>query len=445
MQIRFHLLPHVLALVFSTLLGCTANEQIRTNFDPTTGNRNKAVIESNDDYTLGYVEFDDQGQFWDLCQRKAVEQMIANEAGINSPNQTPQPIILVAFVHGWKDNAQYNDSCLSAMKHILIQLNIAEHTQPNPRKIVGVYLAWRGLSQFVEPFKELSFWGRKETAHKVGGYGSMTEMFVDLANLQSKSQKSLVALHKPSPPTELIIIGHSFGAAAVYSALSQMITERFVNSVPLGTPLQPIGDQIILLNPAFEAQRYYDLYQMAQAIKTFPQNQRPVFSVFTSKGDSATQYFFPIGQFFSTLFDATRDCDQWTRGLQTIAWYKLFRNHELKFNPNTSQTTSLAGTWNPQTQQHELHNRAQMRRSIANIKRQRAKWHPNAAKPQTYNFDDTILAPIDDDYRPGDPFIIGLADKQIMANHDDIDNPVLINFLREYVQFCESGTTRPSQ
>jgi hypothetical protein len=28
------------------------------------------------------------------------------------------------------------------------------------------------------------------------------------------------------------------------------------------------------------------------------------------------------------------------------------------------------------------------------------------------------------------------VDKKIMKDHDDIDNPVMLNFLREYMQFC---------
>jgi hypothetical protein len=29
------------------------------------------------------------------------------------------------------------------------------------------------------------------------------------------------------------------------------------------------------------------------------------------------------------------------------------------------------------------------------------------------------------------------VDKKIMKDHDDIDNPVLINFLGEYILFCQ--------
>jgi hypothetical protein len=235
----------------STMIGCTSNQPFRTNYEAVEGDRTKEVIESTPNYKLGFVEFDDQGWFWDTRQRTAVEQMIRDEAGIGSAQgATPQGIILVAFVHGWKDNAAYDGDGVQAFRQILQQLSAAEQAQKDHpvRKVVGVYVAWRGLSATWEPFKELSFWERKDTAHKVGGYGAMTALLVDLENIQ---KESLNALTKNAPRTELIIIGHSFGGAAVYSALSQIITERFVNTLEKGKRLKPLGDQVILLNPAF--------------------------------------------------------------------------------------------------------------------------------------------------------------------------------------------------
>jgi len=38
----------------------------------------------------------------------------------------------------------------------------------------------------------------------------------------------------------------------------------------------------------------------------------------------------------------------------------------------------------------------------------------------------------------GDPFLIVSVDKKIMKDHDDIANPVIINFLGEFILFCQS-------
>ena len=129
-------------------------------------------------------------------------------------------------------------------------------------------------------------------------------------------------------------MGHSFGGAAVYSALSQIVTERFVDTIPHGEPLKPLGDQVILLNPAFEASRHYDLNQMAVSIGQYPTNQRPVLSIFTSKGDWATHYAFPIGRFISTMFEKNRDEQQKTANRDAVGWFTPFITHDLIFNTN---------------------------------------------------------------------------------------------------------------
>ena len=62
----------------------------------------------------------------------------------------------------------------------------------------------------------------------------------------------------------------------------------------------------------------------------------------------------------------------------------------------------------------------------------------DATAPATYSFDDCTLNP-KASFRPGDPFMIVSVDKKIMSGHNDITNPVLINFLREFVLFCQTN------
>ena len=430
-----------------SMVGCTANLPIRTSLqaddvpgvDPT-----KAVIETTPDYKLGIVEFDDQGWFWIPQQRVVVEQMIRQQAGLGAElgaglgsgnGGSSQGIILVAFVHGWKDNAQRDNDGLKAFRGILTQLNKAEQAQQDhpARKVVGVYGAWRGLSATWEPFKELSIWDRKDTAHKVGGYGAMTQLLVDLDNIQ---KESLEKLPPNAPRTELIIIGHSLGAAAVYSGVSQILTARFADAILKHERLKPLGDQIILLNPAFEAGRHYNLDQMAHSIEHYPADQRPVLSIFTSKGDWATHYVFPISRYFSTIFDKYRDAAQRKANVETVGWYEPFVTHELIYRGGTRAPATQTSTLNLATLQHELSSTDRLLASHENIKAQRSKWQPGDHPPRTYDFDDTVLRPLNG-FHPGDPFLVVSVDKPIMEDHNDINNPVLINFIREYIQFCQ--------
>jgi len=423
--------------------GCTSNTPFRTNLTPCDPAQSgaacaDAVIESTPEYKLGFVEFDDQGWFWNTNQAITVEKMIRTEAGIGQANNQ-QGIVIVVFVHGWKNNAATGDTNVNTFRTTLQYLRAAELAQTNhgPRKIVGVYAGWRVLSAEWEPAKELSFWERKDTAHKVGGGGALTELLVDLETLQQDSNTNWLAPH--APRTELIIVGHSFGAAAVYSAISEIVTERFVDTVKQGQPLKPLGDQVILLSPAFEASRHYNLNQMAVSIGQYPTNQRPVLSIFTSEGDWATHYFFPLGRFFSTVFEKNRDANQRKANRQAIGWFQPFMTHHLIYNTNAEARANGSSTFNAATGKHELHNSDRLQESINNVHLQREKWHPNNRNAATYHFDDVILKP-KWNFRPGDPILVVSVDKKIMKDHDDIGNKVLINFLMQYILFCQTDS-----
>jgi hypothetical protein len=312
------------------------------------------------------------------------------------------------------------------------------------RKVVGVYAGWRGLSAKWEPFKECSFWGRKNTAHKVGHQGALTELLVSLESIQESGNR---LISDSTQRTELIIIGHSFGGAAVYSAISQMITERFIDSVEYhAQPIKPLGDEVILLNPAFEASRHYNLNELATRISHYPEKQRPVLAIFTSRTDQATRFWFPVGQFFSMVFQRhRRDRHQRSADLEAVGWFKPFITHTLNYDAG-DKAGVITGpvnhtTINPKINKHEKHTTEKLTASIENLHDQRKKWHPNADKAMTFSFDDCELKPREH-FRPGDPFFVVSVDKRIMNGHNDIANPVLLNFLREFILFCK---TKPGE
>ncbi len=428
------------------LVGCTSNRQIRTYYDAPTNpaDAQVAVVEHGNGYALGFVEFDDQGWFWDRKQLDAVTTMIRKEAGLGGGD--PRGLILLTFVHGWKHNASFDDANVHMVRRILYQLNQAEQNEAKEeqrpaRAVVGVYGGWRGLSATVEPFKELSFWDRKSTAHQVG-HGSMTELLVTLETLQQECNA-----RESAPRSELILVGHSFGGTAMYSALSQIVAERYVETIQRGKRLKPLGDVILLLNPAFEASRHYNLNDLATSTSRYPADQRPVLAIFTSEGDWATHFAFPLGRFFSNLFenyrgDAKHD-DQSRANREAVGWFTPFRTHWLVYDadakaqaPESHTTLDVRPTSQQKKPKHELPDPAKLDRSMTNVRAQRGKWVPNNQRPVEYSFDDCVLKP-ESTYREGDPILVVSVDKRIMKDHDDIDDPVLINFLREFIVFCQ--------
>src|SRR5271170_6288201 len=135
MNIPLTILVIAVGAVVLFAVGCTANKPFRTNFTPcnpaaTGADCTKAVIESTANYKLGFVEFDDQGCFWDTNQVKAVEEMIRTEAGIGQSNNAAGIVIMV-FVHGWKNNAAYDNTNVVMFRQTLAQLGSAEQVQTN--------------------------------------------------------------------------------------------------------------------------------------------------------------------------------------------------------------------------------------------------------------------------------------------------------------------------
>jgi hypothetical protein len=365
--------------------------------------------------------------------------MIRNEAGLDDATN-PCGVIMVLFVHGWKNNAAYDNTNVETFRSVLKQLGEVENSSSptagrKPRKLIGIYAGWRGLSETIEPFKELSIWGRKNASERVGGCGAMTEWLVDLELLQKSSNASLPT---NAAPTKLIIVGHSLGADVVYNALSQIITERFVDTIETNrvnvAVLKPLGDQVILLNPAFEAARVYDLKQLARSVTNYSPEQRPVLSIFTSQGDWATHYVFPVGQYVGTFAQSYRSNFQEKANLQTAGWFAPFLTHELIYDTNAAAVLKPAGI-NDAMGTKTLRPGAKAPDAAANIKVQRKIWRTGTS--ETNVFGNCVLKSVND-YRAHNPILVVSVDTKIMKDHDDIANPVLINFLQEYIPFCDN-------
>jgi len=112
--------------VGALLVGCTSNRQIRTFYDAPTNptDAQLAVVDHGTGYALGFVEFDDQGCFWDRKQLQAVTGMMRNEAGRGGGD--PRGLIVLSFVHGWKHNARLDDENVRMIRRVLFQISAAE-------------------------------------------------------------------------------------------------------------------------------------------------------------------------------------------------------------------------------------------------------------------------------------------------------------------------------
>ena len=285
---------------------CSFNGQYRTQLipctiTPDTSCGSAAIQYENNgqsEYHLGFIEFDDQGQLRQRQQMEAVLDYFYNLA-------SREDVILTVFVHGWHHDAEVTDTNVLEFQRLLRQLSIAEirgseQDKRAKRKILGVYLGWRGDSIEIPFVNNLTFWDRKSTAQEVGLQG-VTEALVRLEQIVN-----IKVIQEDVPKSEnsrMVVVGHSFGGAVVYSAIQQLLVDRYYFSRDNAVfSAEGFGDLTLLINPAFEALRYSTLYDIGQQqCRRYFSDQLPRLVVLTSEADLATRYAFPAGRIFSTF------------------------------------------------------------------------------------------------------------------------------------------------
>jgi hypothetical protein len=328
-----------LALAATLLLctACTAHRQLRTSTvpvevtaplsDPRARDAvTSSSIERYPGYTIAIVEFDDQGRFWDRRQVAALEAEMAKEAGLADQ----APVSTLVFVHGWRDDARVCDKSLVAFREFVRRISVDDLGKlPGRHPLIGVFLAWRGYSSYVWPFEFFSFVGRKDTAKRIAS-GDVPEL---LAYLDS-FRRELTASRKEA--SRLVVIGHSLGGTIVFEALANIYKTRLGEALPgrdvdgKSAVVSGFGDLVLLVNPAFEAERWHSIHELAASYVSFSKKQRPLLVVASSETDLPTNRYFPIAQRFGTMLQKTRDEQQRRALITSIGHYEPFITHHLR-------------------------------------------------------------------------------------------------------------------
>lgn len=294
-NVKAPLYPFTLAV--SLLAGCApyGNEPFRTQELASCTAEvcdNQAIIEHYRDYDLAFVEFTERGNVFDRENMKAVLDRVDAHARYDRANPT-SGVTAVVFVHGWKHNARFDDDNVKSFRRLLH--NVSKLPR-GPRRLVGVYVGWRGLSVDLPGVKELSYWDRKAVAQQVGK-GGVTELLLRL-------ESAVIDDERPNRNI-FLVTAHSFGGAIVLSALNEVLLERVANAKTASSSrgdclvTRPFGHGVVLLNPAIEANEALQLKELAaeMAAKTpFCDSQDRLMHVISSYADAATDKAFRWGQ-----------------------------------------------------------------------------------------------------------------------------------------------------
>lgn len=269
----------------SLLLGCTANRMHRPD-----------SIEEHPDYSLAFIELDDQGELWAPAQLERALDLIERQN-----RRAPSGIALQLFVHGWNDSASLRedlpgDGTVSQFRKVLAKIHTSiANNGGGDVPVVGVYLSWRGQTTSVPLLRELSFYNRRGAAERIAG-ASATEVVY-----------RILTTMRQNPASRSVLVGHSFGAAILEQALSQAIISSLL--VAPGTEVRFPADLVVLINPASSASGAKQLVDILarNRLRTYRvgedgrRYERPLLVSFTSEGDLATRRLFPLGMSVKSL------------------------------------------------------------------------------------------------------------------------------------------------
>ncbi|MGP1676487.1 MAG: hypothetical protein ACTS6J_04940 [Burkholderiales bacterium] len=262
---------------------------------------------------------------------------------LDDPRYADSGFVALVFVHGWHHNAHDNDCNVNEFREMVRltgeRLKAQSAGKPAPR-VIGIYVGWRGEAVNAPLLHYASIFDRRFAAEHVAK-GSVRELFAELRKLQYEYVKDSKSA-EPDSRMRTIVIGHSFGGLIVYHSLAQALLNDLVltrldaahDCKPVaGAPLWP--NQIILINPAFEASRFEAIHNAASRDPGCGvEKDRPKLLVLTAENDSATKIIFPVFRFVSTLFEkyTTSDenrQDEREANLHAIGFVDRYRTHRL--------------------------------------------------------------------------------------------------------------------
>jgi hypothetical protein len=262
-------------------------------------------VERHSDYSLAFIELDDQGELW------APSQLDRALAHLERLNRSESGVALVLFVHGWNTDAsprEERDGKGTLYRYRLILARLAEgirHEFPELElPVMGVYVAWRGRVSSVPLLREASFYNRRGAAERIAGAPATEAIY-----------RILTALRE-NPASRSVLIGHSFGSMILERALDQAVV-----SALLAAPGQELvfpADLVVLVNPAGSASQTKQLVDILarNRLKTYRFDEdgnrfeRPLLVSFTSESDRATRIFFPVGMRVKAISKKFREYGQ---------------------------------------------------------------------------------------------------------------------------------------
>jgi hypothetical protein len=272
-----------------TVLACAVQEHVIPARPGDTWPNGKLVADLR--YHLGFVEFKENGEPYSLVgqdevgvgqlprtQAEALRDHFARQIAAHKSNY------VIAFVHGWRHDAHVGDSDVADLRiyagHVAAFL--AERCivtkQYCDTTVTAVYVGWRGAV-----IREK--WLRDRLGSTIGGMiarVAAVPTFFSRRRVSEQISPGVVSLLQtistdigldPAHANEdtksrMIVLAHSLGGHLLIVGLKQSILDSIQKLPPSQELRPPIGNLIVLLNPASEAENWTALQRAVRARKS---------------------------------------------------------------------------------------------------------------------------------------------------------------------------------
>ncbi|HVR42290.1 MAG TPA: hypothetical protein VMS56_02495 [Thermoanaerobaculia bacterium] len=429
------------------------------------------------DFSIGIVEFSEEGDV-NPAQHQQVMELVRTELG------HPDGAVLILFAHGWHHGCSTCDRDLRCFRSVLDALASRELAERPlaPRKIVGVYLGWRGR-RFRGDADWLSIWDRKDRAEHIGRTG--------VKEFLNEVHREWEKVHER---TIMVSVGHSLGGVMLFAAVKERLTgwasdvffgddgpqrivrtaePRFGNGGARAVRAR-FGDLVVLVNPALEAKEYRvfddDLADrrlaglgpqelMARGYTPdrnldYAPRQLPVLITVASEQDRAVRRFFPLSRLLSGV-DLLKNRRVFTSAdwRRALGHYAPYTTHELTYDGPAPQSEREDGCACPERYDWRFSADEPEPLDVSQKISVRSAAAPGGAEGRQGTL---TLAPVPArdceegarcrGWDPGSPFLVVRTDETVIRHHNDIFNPILVGFLVERLaEFEQSKRGRAEQ
>ena len=330
--------------------GCVGNRQFNTAPDDYLRVR---TTEGGLPYAVAVVEFDDQGEPWELAQLDAAVDVIRR---FNAESE--HGVILHQFIHGWKSNASRDEDSGRRLAWFGEQVaRLAEYSEASAvrtgepaRPVVGVYVGWRGRTYSWPILVDASFWNRRIAAHRVASM-----------RLIEVLERTLRAA-KENADSKAFLLGHSMGGMVLEKTIGPIVMSAVIALSTSGGSVPVSYDLIVSANPstvALYTKQLVDVLKrsdVALVLEDADGSRRPaagpVMVSLTSEADVVTRVMVPLAMNINSIFVRFRDDrdrsepSQRRLGVHTAGHLPFLHSHTVTVRDDEVVLNEIPGRWN---------------------------------------------------------------------------------------------------